>query len=132
MTERLDLWVAEASEPLLTVATTTMRHDDSKPFDIEAREADDITQEFWGASRGWDRTSDATPSDDMWADRTPRSIQAIKVGLTGMRQRRPQRQAHRSDATGRIDRTRAHGSVASEPPTEDLRITRREASLAEL
>src|SRR5580765_6196988 len=108
----------------------TMRHDDSKqffskPFDLEAREAADITQQFWGTSRRWDPPADVEPSDDMWADRTPRSIQALKLGLTGMRPRRPQRQANRSEATGAIDRTRSHGVVRSEQPADDLDITRR-------
>lgn len=104
-----------------------MRRDDRQPFDIEADEAADITQQFWGSTRGWGQPVDEDRDD--WADHTPRSIQAITSTLLGVRPRRPQSSGRRT--TGRIDRTRSHGiprpaSVADQP------MSQREATLGEL
>src|SRR5262245_31860857 len=106
----------------------TMRRDHRRPFDIEADEAHDVTQQFWGTTRGW-----APPADDAgagWDDRTPRALQSIKSSIGGMR-RRPPQSARRSEVTGRIDRTRSHGIPRPLPP-EDLETARREATLGEL
>jgi hypothetical protein len=107
-----------------------MRRDDRHPFDLEADEAADITQQFWGTTRGWAATDDAG-SDVDWSDRTPRSIQGLRSSLRGARPRRPRQPTRRSDVTGRIDRTRVHGARRHEP-VDDLDLTRREATLAEL
>ena len=60
-----------------------MRRDDRQPFDIEAHEAADITQQFWGTSRGWDRVDQLAPDDE--GDRRTGSIRAITSGLAGVR-----------------------------------------------
>ena len=108
-----------------------MRRDDRHPFDLEADEAADITQQFWGATRGWGDTDSDDHGDIDWSDRTPRSIQAIRSSFTGMRPRRPRQPARRPDHTGRIDRTRVHG-VPRQPLSDNIELARREATLAEL
>ena len=104
-----------------------MRRDHRRPFDIEASEASDVTQQFWGTTRGWAADGDAIPPDD---DRTPRSLQSLKSSISGMR-RRPTQQTRRVDVTGRIDRTRSHGMPR---PTveEQLEVASLEATLGEL
>lgn len=105
-----------------------MRRDHRRPFDIEADEADDATQQFWGATRGW--SADGDEAAPAWDDRTPRSLQSLKSSINGMR-RRPLQQTRRVDATGRIDRTRSHG-IPRPTTSEQLEIERREATLGEL
>ena len=83
-----------------------MRRDDRQPFDIEAHEAADITQQFWGTSRGWDRVDQLAPDDEGGA-----------TGALGRSGRSPlvwraSASAATAAATGRrrrIDRTRSHG-----------------------
>jgi hypothetical protein len=105
-----------------------MRRDHRRPFDMEAEESSDVTQEFWGATRGW--AADGDDVDPSWDDRTPRSLQSLKTTINGMR-RRPAQATRRMDATGRIDRTRSHGMPR--PATdEQLEVARREATLGEL
>ena len=107
--------------------STIMRRDHRRPFDIEASEASDVTQQFWGATRGWAADGDAIPLDD---DHTPRSLQSLKSSINGIR-RRPTQQTRRVDATGRIDRTRSHG-MPRPLAEEQLEVARREATLGEL
>jgi hypothetical protein len=101
-----------------------MRNDHRQPFDIEAREAADITQQFWGTTKGWS-PHDPDTGEVAWDDRTPRSIQALRSSLAGMRQRRPQ------PSTSRSNRTRVHGAPQPTTP-EELELRRREATLGEL
>ena len=108
-----------------------MRRDDRQPFDIEAHEAADITQQFWGTSRGWDRLDRPAADDEGWGDRTHWFDPGDHVGLAGIRTG-----GHSSsdapDVTGRVDRTRSHGIPRPEPPARttgsDARPRRRWAS----
>jgi hypothetical protein len=105
-----------------------MRRDHRRPFDIDADEAADVTQEFWGTTRGWAPAAD--DADQGWDDRTPGSLQSLKSSIAGMR-RRPSQSIRRTDGSGRIDRTRSHGMTR--PATADeLQAARREATLGEL
>ena len=105
-----------------------MRRDHRRPFDLEADEASDVTQQFWGATRGW--SADGDDVHPAWDDRTPSSLQSLKTTINGMR-RRPSQATRRMDSTGRIDRTRSHGMPR--PVTEEqLENARREATLGEL
>src|SRR5580765_6276910 len=105
-----------------------MRRDHRRPFDIEANEASDVTQEFWGTTRGW---APPTGDDDQGLDdRTPRSLQSLKSSLTGVR-RRPSQAKRRTETTGRVDRTRSHG-IPRPVTAEELQEIRREATLGEL
>jgi hypothetical protein len=106
---------------------TTMRRDHRRPFDIEADEAADVTQQFWGATRGWSADGDGV--DQTGDDHTPRSLQSLKSTIGG-RRRRPAQPTRRVDVAGRTDRTRSHG--IPRPPAEQLEIARREATLGEL
>ena len=105
-----------------------MRRDHRRPFDIETDEARDVTQQFWGTTRGWAPPPEE-PGDAPSDDRTPRSLQSIKSSFAGMR-RRPSQTVRRTDASGRVDRTRSHGIVR--PGTAELDAIRREATLGEL
>jgi len=105
-----------------------MRRDHRRPFDIEASEASDVTQEFWGTTRGWSADGDEVgqPGDDP----TPRSLQSLKSSISAGR-RRPTQQTRRVDSTGRIDRTRSHG-MPRPIADQQLEIARHEATLGEL
>ena len=115
-----------------------MRRDDStSPFDVEADEADDVTQQFWGTSRGWgsrqhlafDDVAAADPSAGPRNDDHTGSLGAIRGGLRAFRPRR----SVRSHQTGQVDRTRRHG--AAPQPQAVASVARRapaEASLGEL
>jgi len=108
--------------------STIMRRDHRRPFDIEASEAADVTQQFWGATRGW--SADGDEIETAAVDHTPHSLQSLKSTITGLR-RRPSQATRRVDLTGRIDRTRSHGMPRPEAD-EALEIARREATLGEL
>ncbi len=105
-----------------------MRRDHRRPFDIEASEAADVTQQFWGATRGW--SADGDEIETAAVDHTPHSLQSLKSTITGLRCR-PSQATRRVDLTGRIDRTRSHGMPRPEAD-EALEIARREATLGEL
>jgi cytoskeletal protein RodZ len=105
-----------------------MRRDHRRPFDIDADEATDVTQEFWGSTRGW---SPLGGDDDQSVDdRTPRSLQSLKSSIAGMR-RRPWQPVRRSDASGRMDRTRSHG-IPRTVAAGDVQAAQREATLGQL
>lgn len=108
-----------------------MRRDQpTTPFDADA---DDLTQEFWGASRGWisreqpnvqRRTSDAPPAQ---RDDTTGSMRAIRDGFAAFRPRTA------ATPTGQVERVRQHGAPsrrAVEP--SELAAARREATLGQL
>jgi hypothetical protein len=99
--------------------------DDRQPFDIEAHEAADLTQQFWGTSRGWQRTGD---DDGGWDERPTRSIRAVTSGLSAIR---PRRSPARSHQTGRLDRTRSHG-IPRPKLNEEPAVEAHEATLGEL
>lgn len=108
-----------------------MPHDRSRPFDVEANDAADITTQFWGKTRGWEADPDAeSAGESIWAERTG-SLRAIRHNLTGNMRRTPARHQQ-----GRIDRTRSHGIVRpTSPDVDDAETTapaRREATLGEL
>ena len=93
-----------------------MRRDDStSPFDVEADQADDVTQQFWGSSRDWmsrrhlvlDDIADADHSAGPRGDDRTGSLGAIREGFRALR---PQRSV-RSHHTGQVERTRRHGAV---------------------
>jgi hypothetical protein len=105
-----------------------MRRDHRRPFDIEADEATDVTQQFWGTTRGWAPLGD--DQDQIVDDRTSRSLQSLKSSIAGMR-RRPWQPVRRSDASGRMDRTRSHG-IPRPAPAEDVQTGRHEATLGQL
>lgn len=106
-----------------------MRRDDlTTPFDVEA---DDLTQEFWGAGRGWasDARHDAPvdhrthqTSHDPTSEPTG-SIRAIRAGFAAFRPR--------TGATGEFARSRRHGAPAA-APARQAPPSRREATLGEL
>jgi hypothetical protein len=127
MTDRLEHCLA-GGQTATDHGSTTMRRDHRRPFDIETDEASDVTQQFWGTTRGWAPPSEE-PGDAPSDDRTPRSLQSIKSSFAGMR-RRPPQTVRRTDASGRVDRTRSHGIVR--PGTAELDAIRREATLGEL
>ncbi len=120
-----------------------MRPDDSNtPFDLDLDEAHDVTQEFWGTTRGWTErghSSGELPTEPRRRpDDTTGSLRALRDGLAAFRP------SVRSDATGSLRRTRQHGIVRSadtpSAPTQSThlssapaqRTTRVEASLGEL
>lgn len=134
MTERVDL--VSAGPVLGPIESSIMRRDHhSKPFDVEADEAVDVTREFWGSSRGWVSREQPTvdgdsltenPTDDLWRDDTTGSLAAIRDGVRAFR---PQRIA-RHDPTGQVQRTRQHGVIGQhQAPTAP---SARDASLGEL
>ena len=136
VTERVDLvfgaprWGADH--------TIMMRRDHpSSPFDAEADEAADVTQQFWGSSRGW--VSRETPlvhggaghvdaTGGTRRDDATGSLNAIRVGVRALR---PQRMV-RSSASGHVERTRQHGVMSEPQASAPRRLTAREASLGEL
>jgi hypothetical protein len=95
-----------------------MRRDTTLLFDVEADEAEDLTQQFWGSSRGW--VSAEQPLVDAPARDLTGSIRVIRDGLTAFRPR----QADTTDRINRVGRTRQHGAVRP--------AARRELTLAEL
>jgi hypothetical protein len=109
-----------------------MPRNNSQPFDIQANDAADVTEEFWGATRGWEGEPDDGPADG--ADFQTRSMYAIRTGLAGLRPRRVE--TGRQDVTGRVDRTRSHGMPrpsAEELPSGSITArAAREATLGEL
>ena len=98
-----------------------MRHDQpTSPFDVEA---DDMTQQFWGASKSW--VSSEQPTVRRRAERIPAparrsddtgSLRVIRDGFAAFR---PQ-----TTATGEITRQRQHGAprrhVADDVPEATL------------
>lgn len=86
------------------------RHERQTPSDVD--DDRDLTQQFWGPSRGWDDQPNR-PVDPIRPDRprtrvgddTTGAIRAIRDGFAAFR---PHTSA---DATGEIDRTRRHGIV---------------------
>jgi len=106
------------------------------PFDVEAEEADDVTQQFWGSARGWvsepnkitDRAADADRFDTMSSDDTTGALRAFSNGVRAFR---PQRIA-RADHSGQVERTRRHGVVSQRQASAPRRPTTDEASLGEL
>jgi LysM repeat protein len=135
VTERVDLM--DVGGPPGPLTPTTMRRDPSmSPFDVEADEADDVTQQFWGRSRGWnsrqhpvtDRDPAPDHADDMWADDTTGSLRAIRDGVRAFR---PQR-ISRADHSGQVERTRQHGTVTQRQASAPRRPATSEASLGEL
>ncbi len=115
-----------------------MRRDHtSSPFDAEADEAADITQQFWGSSRGWvsretpvvdGGTDHHDPTGGTRRDDTTGSLNAIRDGVRALR---PQRKA-RSYATGTVERTRQHGVVSESQAPAPRRLAAGEVSLGEL
>lgn len=110
-----------------------MRHDQpTTPFDVEA---DELTQQFWGTTKGWVsaeqpsvRTGASQPVRQRRAPRpddTTGSMRAIREGFAALR---PQTSAH---ATGEIRRRRQHG-LPDERHRTELDDARREATLGEL
>jgi hypothetical protein len=114
-----------------------MRRDDStSPFDVEADQADDVTQQFWGTSRGWvsrqhlvfDDGADGDHSDGPWRDDRTGSLGVIREGFRAFRPQRSVR-AHQS---GQVERTRRHGVVRQPQLEPGTRPAPSEASLGEL
>lgn len=101
-----------------------MRRDHFTPFDLEAEEAADLTQQFWGGTRGW--TSEDVPAvDRATSDDTTGSLRAIRDGFAAFRPQRVDRgiRTGRTRQHGVVDRTAAVPVVADRP---------REQTLAEL
>ena len=98
----------------------------SNIFDVQADEAADITQQFWGSAAGWvPRGIPATtPVDEAWDDQPTTAMRTLKSGLAAFR---PQRIA-RSANTGDIERTRQHGVVRPRQPQRP----KREPTIGEL
>lgn len=105
-----------------------MRHDQpTTPFDVEAEE---LTQQFWGATKGWVSSEQPTVArrDERSArrDDTTGSLRAIRDGFAAFR---PQTTA---TATGEIRRQRHHGVPQRPAAPESEPTGRREATLGEL
>lgn len=103
----------------------TMRRDQpTTPFDVEA---DDLTQQFWGAAKGW--VSSEQPTVARRADRTQQrddttgSLRVIREGFAAFRPRTA------PNVTGEVRRQRQHGSPRRPAPNQ---APRREATLGEL
>ncbi len=115
---------------------TTRRDQPFPPFDVETDEAD-VTQQFWGSSRGW--VSHGTvggsatnpfdePTPDAWSDDSTGALRAIRDGVRAFR---PQR-VRRSNPTGQVARIRQHGAVRSPQAPAPGRPSASDASLGEL
>ncbi len=104
-----------------------MRRDPTRHiFDAEASDADDVTQEFWGSSRGWlPRSADL--ADVHGDDSLEQPTSAISVLKSGLAAFRPQR-IERASQTGEIARTRQHGVVRARARQQPIR----EATIGEL
>ena len=101
------------------------RRREHRPFDPAADATEDLTQSFWGRSRGWaDHTSseevpladasrafDEATDDAVWAQRTG-AVDAIRAAFTTRRND----QVRRMRRPGGIDRTRSHGIVRPDAP----------------
>ncbi len=106
------------------------------PFDVEAEAADDVTQQFWGSSRGWvsephqtiNHAASADQFDDSVSDTTTGSLRAFRNGVLAFRPRR----TTRADHSGQVERTRQHGVVSQRQAPALRRPAAREASLGEL
>ncbi|MEO6571948.1 MAG: LysM peptidoglycan-binding domain-containing protein [Ilumatobacteraceae bacterium] len=114
MTERVDL-APESLGPAATRPDTMRRHQPTSPFDAEADEAADVTQQFWGATRGWVPRQEASETGNAWGsvDETTGSMQVIRQSLSAFRPRTSDRPSY----TGQIPRTRQHGVAADRTPT---------------
>jgi LysM repeat protein len=104
-----------------------MRRDQpTTPFDVEA---DELTQQFWGAGKGW--VPSAQPTVRRRAERSARSNEdttgSLRVIREGFAAFRPQT----SSNTGEITRQRQHGAPRR-PTSEPSPDPRREATLGEL
>lgn len=104
-----------------------MRHDQpTTPFDVEA---DELTEQFWGTTKGWVSSEQptVTPRTGRTArrDDTTGSLRAIRDGFAALR---PQTS---SAATGEMRRQRHHG-VPQRTAAEAEVTGRREATLGEL
>ena len=110
-----------------------MRHDQpTTPFDVEA---DDVTQQFWGASKGWvsgehtatvrRRAAQPDLASRPRRDDTTGSLRAIREGFAALR---PQTAA---SPTGEVRRQRQHGAPRPTPPEAGSR-DHSEATLGEL
>lgn len=108
-----------------------MRRDQpTTPFDVEA---DDLTHQFWGASKDWPTTEHPaiarrSAASARGRDDTTGSLRVIREGFAAFR---PQTAPN---ATGEIARHRRHGSTAHTVGTAatERSFTRREATLGEL
>jgi LysM repeat protein len=114
---------------------TTRRDQPFPPFDVETEA--DVTQQFWGSSRGWVSHGAAgvsatdpfdEPTPDAWSDDSTGALRAIRDGVRAFR---PQR-VPRSNPTGQVARTRQHGAVHSPQAPAPGRPSAVEASLGEL
>lgn len=103
------------------------RHQPTSPFDAEADEAADVTQQFWGETRGWVPRHDASEPGNAWGsvDETTGSMQVIRQSLSAFRPRTSDRPSY----TGQIPRTRHHGVAADRTPTAQFAA---ESTLGEL
>jgi LysM repeat protein len=105
-----------------------MQSDHIRPFDLEADEAHDITQQFWGKSRTW--TPRAGVRSETRGEPTG-SFEAVRSGLGLHRRPTPQQ---RNRVGGTIDRTRTHGIIR--PRVDDVTASEsgqgRDATLGEL
>ncbi len=98
------------------------------PFDFEdderQHELQDVTEQFWGTTRGWvskeHPTTEPTRQTGRQGALTTGSMAAIKSGLAAFRP------TVRADASGEIARTRQHGV------TRPQAVASREATLGEL
>jgi LysM repeat protein len=103
-----------------------MRRDPTRHiFDAEASDADDVTQEFWGSSRGWlPRSADPADVDgDESLEQPTSAISVLKSGLAAFRPQRIER-ASRTQLAG----TRQHGVVRARARQQPVR----EATIGEL
>lgn len=106
-----------------------MRRDQpTTPFDVEA---DEMTQQFWGASKGWLSSEQPTVRrraelPARTSDDTTGSLRVIRDGFAAFR---PQTS---SNATGEIVRQRRHGAPPRPEPQQAVSDRRREATLGEL
>ena len=65
------------------------RNHSISPFDVEADEADDVTQQLWGTSRGWQPQPHRTvnggnavdDSAELWGDDTTGTLRALRQGV---------------------------------------------------
>ena len=115
-----------------------MRHDHlTTPFDGEADEASDLTQQFWGSSRGWvshehpvvvEGSQVDDSSGGAWHDDSTGSLRAIRGAVRAFRPQRVARPQH----TGHVERTRRHGVVGTPHAHVPRSPAAREASLGEL
>ena len=143
MTERVDLQYRPDPNGWPQVLTTMQRSHDFNTHDHSADgifdDRADMTQEFWGTSRGWSPETGRIERQPSGADDTTGAIRAIRDGVTAFRPHRIERR----DPSGEVQRTRVHGaSRSTEAPSpaprrrettrDEFTPRRREVTLGEL